>query len=282
MTARVHVLVVAFHGDDALERSLGALPKGTSVVVVDNSSSSAVQQVALAHGASYVDSGTNLGFARGVNLGLRHIGSDTDVLLLNPDATLKENALEALVDQLHAPGNERVAAIAPRLIDLAGQEERVGWPFPSPTRAWLLAIGVGNLRSSAKFMIGAVLLLRREALTDIGAFDERFFLYAEETDWQRRAAAAGWRSVICADATAIHVGAASSADRRKREILFHAAQETYIRKWYGRRGWFIYRAAMVTGAIARGLLLRGARRADALQRARLYVRGPARSARLEP
>jgi hypothetical protein len=79
---------------------------------------------------------------------------------------------------------------------------------------------------------------------------------------------------------AVHHGAGSSDDPRRREALFHAAQETYIRKWYGRRCWWAYRAAACAGAIARALTLSGDRRAEAARRARLYARGPRRSAGL--
>ena len=132
----------------------------------------------------------------------------------------------------------------------------------------------------ADFVIGAVLLLRWEALQQVGELDERFFLYGEETDWQRRAAQLGWRAALCPDVVAVHDGAGSSDDPSRREVLFHAAQETYIRKWYGRRGWWAYRAAACAGATARAVMLSGDRRAEAARRARLYVRGPRRSAGL--
>ena len=88
----------------------------------------------------------------------------------------------------------------------------------------------------AGFVIGAVLLIAREALDEVGLFDERFFLYAEETDWQRRARARGWEAAVCGDASAHHEGAGTSENPLRREMLFQAAQETYIRKWYGAAG----------------------------------------------
>ena len=125
-----------------------------------------------------------------------------------------------------------------------------------------------------EYCIGAVLLLRRQAIDDVGPFDERFFLYAEETDWQRRAAEAGWRTVEVADVTAVHLGAGTSTDKGRREALFHAGIETYVRKWFGRAGWMSYRAAAALGAGLRGMLLRGPEAAAAQARASLYLRGP--------
>jgi GT2 family glycosyltransferase len=279
-TRRIRGIIVAYGGPEELERCLGALAGAIEVTVVDNSSSKDVRTVALRRGATYVEAATNLGFARAVNLALRELvaGPPVDVLLLNPDAVLEPDHLAALSACLLRAGNERVAAAAPRLVGPDGGIQRVAWPFPSPARAWLEAFGLGRLPSRSRFVIGAVLLLRWEALHDVGLFDERFFLYAEEADWQRRARARGWTSFLCADAVAEHTGAGTSADPRRREILFHAAHETYIRKWYGAGGWLLYRSAACLGAVARAIVLTGERRSDAARRARLYLRGPSRSA----
>ncbi len=275
-------MVVAYGGADQLRGCLGALERAVAVTVVDNSSSRDVRAVALEHGAAYVDAEKNLGFAAGVNIGLRSLldGPPRDILLLNPDAVLTRDQLELLATHLHLEGNERLAAVAPRLVDKDGRPQRVLWPFPSPTRAWLDALGVGSLRSRSAFVIGAVLLLRWEAVQEVGMFDERFFLYAEETDWQRRAVELGWRSRVCTDAVAHHAGAGASDDPRRREALFHAAQEIYVRKWHGRLGWFFYRLGALAGAMVRAVALRGDRRAEASRRASLYLRGPVQCATL--
>jgi GT2 family glycosyltransferase len=145
---------------------------------------------------------------------------------------------------------------------------------------WAEAVGLGRLPTRQIFLAGAVLLLRREAVLDVGPFDERFFLYAEEADWQRRARERGWASALCPDAVAEHVGGGTSMHASRRETLFHAAQETYIRKWYGRSGWLAYRVAACLGAAARALVLRHERRKEAARRTLLYLRGPRRCATL--
>jgi GT2 family glycosyltransferase len=189
------------------------------------------------------------------------------------------NAVRALERFLRSPENTRVAAVAPRLVG-GGTEQRVVWPFPTPARMCAEAAGLGRLPARRTFVVGAVVLLRREAIEDVGPFDERFFLYAEEADWQRRALARGWTSAVCADAVAEHVGGGASTSERTRETLFHAAQETYIRKWYGPAGWFLYRIAACSGAAARAVVLGGERRKEAARRLFLYLRGPRHCAAL--
>ena len=122
-----------------------------------------------------------------------------------------------------------------------------------------------------------MLLLRWEALQDIGLFDERYFLYAEEVDWQRRGLRLGWKAAVCGSVTVVHAGGGTSDDPTRRDVLFHAAHETYMRKWYGDPGWLVYRLAAFAGAVARAAVLSGERRAAAARRAGLYARGPRRS-----
>lgn len=275
MSARaVHVVVVAYHAAEALDRTLAALGGKLPVTVVDNSRSDAVRTVSQGRSATYLAAASNAGFAAGVNQALRVLvqGAAQDVLLLNPDALISAKGVAELAAALQA--SERVAALAPRLVDEQGAPQRVLWPFPSPWRAWLETVGLGRLPLGARFAIGAVLLLRWEALREVGFFDERFFLYAEETDWQRRARSRGWQAALHPAVSAVHSGAGTSPDPRRRELLFHAAHETYVRKWYGTPGWWTYRAAVVAGAALRVLLLRDERRREAARRLRLYARGP--------
>ena len=276
------VVVVAYHAEALLDRCLTALAASVPVTVVDNSSSTAVADVCARHAARYIDSGANLGFGGGVNIALREVlaGTPRDVLLLNPDAILAADGAVALSQRLHASAAARTAALSPRIVDVAGLEQRVAWPFPHPARAWLEALGLGSWNRSQDYLIGAVLLLRWEALQEVGLFDERFFLYAEEADWQRRASALGWHVAVVHDVTAGHLGAGTSTDPLLREVLFQAGAETYVRKWFGTGGWTAYRVALVLGGLVRGVLLPAERGAAARARARIVARGPRRLAGL--
>ena len=201
-------MVVAYGHADALDTALAPLAGHVPLTVVDNSSSGSIAAIAGRHGADYLDPGSNRGFGAGVNIALKRLEatSPTNVLLLNPDAVIQLDDLKTLV--AYARSSDTLAATAPRLLDADGRDERVAWPFPSPWRAWLEAFGLGRfLGFGRRFVIGAVLLLDWEAIREIGYFDERFFLYCEETDWQRRATDAGWHSAVCAEAVAVHAGA---------------------------------------------------------------------------
>lgn len=273
-TGTPEVVVVAYHRPELVRESLTPLTH-LPVTVVDNSSDSEVRAVCEDLGVRYLDPGRNGGFAAGVNHALAHRAvPGADVLLLNPDAVIDEAGIRELHAALRA--DPRLASVGPRQVDRQGRPGRVAWPFPTPWGAVVEAVGLGRLRRAEDFVIGSVLLLRAEALEQVGGLDESFFLYAEETDWARRAADLGWHHALVPTVTAQHLGGATSSDSTLRETYFHASQERYHRKHFGALGWQVTRAAVVVGSAARSVLLRGSRADAARERARRYVRGPLR------
>jgi GT2 family glycosyltransferase len=273
------VVVVAYGVPTLLAECLAALGGDYPVIVVDNSSSADVRAVVSEAAASSIDPGRNLGFAAGVNRALDELDlAVTDVLLLNPDSTIDPASIDALRTRLAE--DPRLACVAPaQRQHVSSTEDRVAWPFPTPLGAWIEALGLGVLRRRREFAIGAVLLLRGEALVAVGGFDERFFLYAEETDWQQRAARLGWGTAVCDEIWATHVGAATDGDAYRRELRFHTGAERYIRKHHGRLGWMSYRLANLSGATARAIVLKGERRHGAARRGRAHTRRSVRVAR---
>ncbi|RYV50762.1 glycosyltransferase [Pengzhenrongella frigida] len=277
-SAPPEVVLVAYGSPELVSSALAPLVGKYPITVVDNSSLATIREVTELAGGVYLDPGCNGGFAAGVNHALAHRQSPgADVLLLNPDATIEPPDVEELHRALRAEPD--LASVGPEQVDGHGAPARVAWPFPSPVGAWVEAVGLGRLRTADDFVIGSVLLLRAEAIDDVGDLDERFFLYAEETDWAYRARQRGWRHAVVPSATAIHLGGGTSSDASRREIHFHASQERYLRKHFGTLGWAAARAAAVVGAGARAVALRGDRRASATRRAAIYLRGPIRTER---
>jgi glycosyltransferase involved in cell wall biosynthesis/GT2 family glycosyltransferase len=273
-TRPVEIIVVAYGAPGLLRDALEPV-REFAVTVVDNSSLPEIAALCAELDVHYIDAGGNRGFAAGVNLGLAHRQlPGADILLLNPDARIESDQIAPLQARLLAEPD--VASVAPTQTDEHGHPARVEWPFPTPANAWREAIGLGRRQRGARFVIGSVLLLRAEALAQLGGMDERFFLYAEETDWAYRAHRLGWRHRVAGDVHAVHVGAGTSSDARRREAHFHASQERYYRKHFGTLGWQATRAAVWTGAVARSLILPGERGEQARRRAALYRRGPVR------
>ncbi|UKJ62249.1 glycosyltransferase [Cellulosimicrobium cellulans] len=273
------VVVVAYGSPAMVRDALAPLAGKYPITVVDNSSLPEIREITELAGGRYLDPGRNGGFAAGVNHALAHRQAPgADVLLLNPDAVVTPEDVETLHRALHA--SPRVASVGPQQVDDEGTPARVVWPFPSPAATWIEAVGLARLRRTPvdrSFVIGSVLLLDAAAVDELGGLDERFFLYAEETDWAYRAVRAGWRHAVVPEARATHLGGATSSDPTRRETHFHASQERYLRKHHGRAGWAIARAGAVLGAAVRSVALTGEGRASARRRLRLYLTGPVRA-----
>ncbi|MEI5583919.1 MULTISPECIES: glycosyltransferase [unclassified Agromyces] len=270
----VEVVVVAYGSPDLLRRALEPV-RELPVTVVDNSSMPEIAALCAELGVRYVDPGRNGGFAAGVNVGLGdRLVPGADVLLLNPDAAIAPDDIGILQRALRAEPD--LASVGPVQVGDDGRPARVDWWLPSPAGTWLEAIGLARLRRDPTYVIGSVLLLRAEALAQVGGFDERFFLYAEEADWAFRAHRLGWRHAAVPAARAVHVGAGTGGDPRRREAHFHASQERYLRKHYGALGWQWARIGQWLGASARAVVLRGDRGAAARRRAAIYRLGPVR------
>lgn len=268
----VEVIVVAYGAPELLRAALAPVG-GMAVTVVDNSSRPDIAALCAEAGVRYIDSGANIGFGAAVNLALSdRLRPGADVLLLNPDARITPDQIARLQSALRSAPD--LASVGPEQLDESGRSAQVEWVFPSPRHAWLEALGLGFLQGGPRFVIGSILMLRAEALGQVGGFDESFFLYAEETDWAFRAHLLGWRHSVARGVHGVHVGAGTSRDDRLREAHFHASQERYFRKHFGPAGWQAARAAVWAGATARALVLNGERARAARRRAALYRLGP--------
>jgi glycosyltransferase involved in cell wall biosynthesis/GT2 family glycosyltransferase len=253
----VDVVVVSYNSAPHLARALAGIPADATVTVIDNASSDESAAIARRAGAHVVVNETNTGFAAAANQGVR-LGHHELVLLLNPDAELGPDTLASLVQALEAdPG---LAVVSPRLVRPDGTEERVGWPFPSAAGAWREALGLHRLRPTAEpagFVIGACFLVRRAQFEQVGGFDPRFWLYAEESDLCRRLHDAGWRVGVVDAARATHVGGASSTGiEAVTSEHFARGAELFVRKHDGRAALVGLRAAQVVGSLPRALVLR--------------------------
>jgi len=169
--------------------------------------------------------GRNLGFGAGMNR-LIERGDSPWFLALNPDAWPEPGAVGALLRSAFALAT--TAAVAPRLERPDGSLEHSTHPFPSVRMALIHALGARRWMAPRKleremlegfwdhqerrrvdWAVGAVLLMRRAALEEIGGFDQEYFMYAEDLDWCWRAHQAGWDVLFEPDALFRHVGNAS-------------------------------------------------------------------------
>jgi N-acetylglucosaminyl-diphospho-decaprenol L-rhamnosyltransferase len=208
--------------------------RGEEAVVVDNGSTDGT--VALVRErfpqAQLVEQ-ENLGLAAGWNAGMA-AASGRYFLILNSDAWMTDGSLERLV--AFADARPDAAVVGPRLLNTDGTLQRSVRGVPT---LWRLATEYLFLRKLAprsrllnafyaggfdhdqvrdvEVVMGACMLVRREAVEQVGPLDEAFFLFSEETDWCWRFRQGGWKVVFFPGAECVHVGGASHGGRLFRE-----------------------------------------------------------------
>jgi GT2 family glycosyltransferase len=262
------IVIVNYNTRDDLRRCLDSIARSVGrhpyrVVVVDNASSDgSVEAVTAGYsGVTLIASDRNGGYAYANNLGLRALGCESPgegcpayVLLLNPDTVLPPDALDAMVDRLERHPDVGVAG--PRLVRLDGSLDRAcRRGFPTPAVSLYHLAGLARLfPSSERFgrynmtyldemvetdvdsVVGAFMLIRREALLQAGLLDERFFMYGEDIDLCYRIKQHGWRVRYYPAVTVLHVkGAASRKNSAQATAAFYDAMKLFHDKHYRAR-----------------------------------------------
>lgn len=201
----------------------------------------------------------NLGFGAGMNR-LIERGRAPWFLALNPDAWPEPGAIGALLRAGEAMPT--AAVVAPRIERPDGSLEHSTHPFPSSRMALMHVLGARAWMAPRKleremlegfwehdrarrvdWAVGAVLLMRRRALEEIGGFDESYFMYAEDIDWCWRVFEAGWDVLFEPSSKFRHVGNASGAVAfgAGRIELETASLLRFYRGTHGRASTLLYR-----------------------------------------
>ena len=176
------------------------------------------------------------------------------VYVLNEDTTSDDWGFRRLVEHMEA--HPRVAALGPRIVYPDGRPQPSAWRFPSPLTSLLSLpslgrVGIvqsrGNRPRPVGWVMGAALLLRRDALEQVGLFDEGFFIYSEEVDLQLRLRRAGWDVHWFPGVTVVHHESQFSAEIPERRINeMWRSRHRYWRKHHSPIGARV--AALSTGA----------------------------------
>jgi GT2 family glycosyltransferase len=246
---------------DCLQSLRSSLTKlSHQIILVDNASSDGSVEAIRAHypEVEIIANLRNLGFGAANNLAFARCQADA-VLLLNTDTIVHPGAIESMLAVLQA--EPTVGAVGCKLENADGSLQRSCWSFPTPLLAWSEALGLHRLgltrdwhrwhhesEQDVDFVIGAAMLVRRSVIEQVGGFDEDFFLYAEEADWQRRMHDAGWRIRFTPAGSITHLGGASGAVMRDRQLVESCRGVLrYVRKHHGPLGAWIFRLGVITG-----------------------------------
>jgi len=230
----VDVVVVAYNSRDHLRACVEPLAGAADieVFVADNACPQRSPEVIADLPVRVVDVGHNAGFAAGCNAGARE-GSSDAVLFLNPDARIESGGLRRLTAVLEE--DETCAVVGPHVVGDHGEtqfsmrrapslrrafSEALFLHHPFPRGRWTTDIvrdGYDRIQSPA-WVSGSVLLVRRRVFEELGGFNERFFMYSEDTDLCIRARERGLTVRYEPGVTARHTGGASAPAPRQAQL----------------------------------------------------------------
>ncbi|MEQ1778006.1 MAG: glycosyltransferase family 2 protein [Nitrosomonas sp.] len=234
----VTVIIVNYNAGSLLTRCVhAALEQARQVIVVDNASSDSSvlnleSESSLENRLCIIRSESNIGFAAGCNKGL-NAATQPYILFLNPDCMLQSGTLKHLVQVLASDSN--IGMVGGYLTNPDGSEQGGGRrAIPSPWRAFVRAFGLYHLEKywpkiffdfhlhkqplpqesiEVEAISGALMLVRREAIEDVGVWDEGYFLHCEDLDWCMRFKQKNWKIVFVPNAPVTHFQGTCSRGR---------------------------------------------------------------------
>ncbi|MHB1011073.1 MAG: glycosyltransferase [Propionibacteriaceae bacterium] len=237
------------------------------VVVADNASTDGTLAAVRAHSDVIIcPTGGNLGYAAGINAGIRAAGQADALLILNPDLRVEPGCIELLRRRQRLVG---AGVVVPRIVDSNGATYPSLRREPTLLRALGDAVFGSRLASRPGFLseivgrkseydqphqvdwaTGAALLIAGEVASKVGEWDERFFLYAEETDFMRRVREAGETIWYEPGSVVQHAqgGSGSSVDLDR---LLTVNRIRYVSKHRGAVYVELFRAVVVLHELAR-------------------------------
>lgn len=262
MKADVAIVIVSYNSKDHIGECLESVftqrkSVNQQVIVVDNKPGDGTAEYVRENfpEVQLVLPGENLGFAKGVNLGVSHADAEF-VLLLNPDTVILDHAVDTIVEFARKhPGHGLYGG---RTLRPDGSLEPSScWGLPSLWSMTLFAFGLTTIAPRNRFLdpeslgswqrdtvrevgviTGCFLLSPLKVWNQLGGLDERYFMYGEDADLAMRAHAAGYRPVICPDAKLVHeVGGCSDTPVHKTMLLYRGKASLVRFHWKGLSQW---------------------------------------------
>ncbi len=280
------IVIVNWNTSDYLQKCLETVfaSEGDftyTVVVVDNDSEDDSAEMVRKQfpQAELIVTEENIGYPRGNNVGLRHLGYDDEhvaisapryALLLNPDTELPPTALYDMIQFMDSRPDVGVAG--PKLVLTDGSLDKAcRRGFPTPLVSFYHYSGLAKLFPNNKTfgrynmtfadedeelevdsVVGAYMQVRKEAIEKAGLLDEIFFMYGEDLDWAYRVKDAGYKVWYYPSVVVHHVKRAASRKSKKAQFEFWRAMLIFYRKHFRRTTIFPVHVMILSALLVKG------------------------------
>ncbi len=267
----VSIVTVSWNTRDVLRDCLRSIYSQSGkvkyeVIIVDNASSDgSVEMIKVEFPwVQLIANAKNRGFAAANNQGIA-LATGRYLLLLNSDTIVCDNAIEKTVK--YADQNPETAVVGCQVWESRDRIQNTCFRFPSVLNVFLYGTGLARVFKYNLFfgrerilwwrrdsdrevdvVSGMFMLVRREAIDEVGVMDEAYFVYCEETDWCYRFAKAGWKVVFWPGAKIIHVDEGSHSTKQVALKMFVQQKKSmliFFKKHYGLLSYLLVRMVLV-------------------------------------
>lgn len=249
------VIIVNYKSTDFLYNSLKSLSYAMKniparISVQNNDTKDGLECVkAMFPDVEFARNKYNMGFAKAINRALEKSDSKY-IVLINPDTVVKNGFFESVLDYME--NNPEVGIVGPKILCNDGSVQGSARSFPNILSACFGRTSIltrlfpnnpiskanilttccdGKTPIEVDWLSGACLVVRRDALNEVGSLDERFFMYWEDVDWCKRMWTKGWKIVYYPKATITHYVGGSSEKRIYQSVLeFHKSAYYFSNK----------------------------------------------------
>ena len=259
MFPKISVVIVNYNAGFHLEAcidSLAKCPLEKEIVIVDNASKDgSLKLVAEMPNVRVIKNTFNLGFATACNQGAKSTSAPI-LLFLNPDCTFMPVALANLLATLLE--GDQVGMVGGLLVNFDNTEQPGGRrAIPTPWRSFVRGFGLSRLAKrwprlfydfhmhkeplptepiEVEAISGACMMVRRDVMSDVGPWDEGYFLHCEDLDWCMRFRQKGWKIMFVPNAKITHAqGVCGNNKRLFVEFHKHKGMIRFYSKFFHHR-----------------------------------------------
>lgn len=235
------IQIVNYNSRDNLRACLQSIrenvsnPENLQIIVINNDEEK-VGSFLDEFNVELIEKSENIGFGKAHNLASEKAKGEY-ILFLNPDMKLFPETVERMLDAFSA--DEKTGIVGPihvREEDISEEEHFGSQKTPLSTIGAKISprkkIGLEDI-FEADWVSGGAMMIKKDLFSELGGFDENYFMYFEDVDLCLQAKKKGWKAVVHPKARVFHQSGQSFSDNRKKKKYYYDSQGYYIKKNFG-------------------------------------------------
>ncbi|MFA6383565.1 MAG: glycosyltransferase family 2 protein [Parcubacteria group bacterium] len=207
-------------------------------IIVVNNDKEKLLEAQLPKEIRLINSGGNIGFGAACNLGAKSAQGEI-LCFLNPDTEIISSSFSGVLYKFAK--DNKLAIVGPKLVNEGGETQE--WIAGGEITIWSTILNNFGYKRDQKiwesvapmecaWVSGAAMFIRKDIFDRLGGFDEKFFMYFEDSDLCRRARQLGYKVLYFPEFIVKHFGGKSWLDKKTQKAYYHKSQRRYFSKYF--------------------------------------------------